>query len=64
MNERNCQHGFHMSLGESLHSLNRPPPVCPDCGRNYSEERFLEACGGFGIKPSSIDPFRYREKPE
>ena len=57
MSNQNCKHGFHLQLGQELFPLHLPPPVCPECGRNYSEENFIEACSGLEINPSDVDPF-------
>ena len=41
---RECDSGFHGSLTEDL-----TDKKCSKCGRNYSNENFVEACQFFGI---------------
>ena len=61
--KQNCDHGFHLSLSQDLYSLKGPVPKCPECGRNYSEEDFIEACIGLKIDPSSVNPC-FKEEAE
>ena len=61
MKNKNCDHGFRLSLGQELYNLKGPVPKCPKCKRNYSEEEFIEACVGLKIEPSLINPYQYKE---
>jgi hypothetical protein len=61
---KKCNHGFHETLTESLTRVRngKPVDVCPECGRNHSEEHFLEACEGLGIEPEEVFAEVYRKK--